>query len=110
MFALATLAPLDRDALAEAVRRSGRLVVAHPDDPSAAAFIRGFAAEAAFLYLESPPAQAAGAAQISDAMGSLSSGAKGSADAVREFGRAAEDLQKAIGTLRTAIAAFHLRT
>jgi methyl-accepting chemotaxis protein len=54
--------------------------------------------------------QAAGAAQISDAMGTLSTGAKGSADAVREFGRAAEDLQKAIGTLRTAIAAFHLRT
>jgi len=68
VFALSTLAPLDRDGLAQAVRTSGRLVIAHPDDPSAAAVIRGVAADAAFLYLESPPAQAAGAAQIAAAV------------------------------------------
>jgi methyl-accepting chemotaxis protein len=53
--------------------------------------------------------QAAGAGQISDAMASLSGNAKATAEAVREFGRAAEDLQRSIGTLRTAIAAFQLR-
>ena len=53
--------------------------------------------------------QAAGAGQISDAMASLSSNAKATAEAVREFGRAAEDLQRSIGTLRTAIAAFQLK-
>lgn len=52
--------------------------------------------------------QAAGAGQISEAMASLSSNAKATADAVREFGRAAEDLQRSIGTLRAAIAAFQL--
>jgi methyl-accepting chemotaxis protein WspA len=54
--------------------------------------------------------QAAGAGQISDAMASLSGNAKATAEAVREFGRAAEDLQRSIGTLRTAIAAFQLRS
>lgn len=68
VFALPTLAPLDRAGLADAVRRTGRLVVAHPDDPSAAGVIRGFAADAAFLYLESPPAEASGAAQIAAAV------------------------------------------
>ena len=53
--------------------------------------------------------QAAGAAQISEAMASLSGNAKATADAVREFGRAAEHLQRSIGTLKTAIAAFQLR-
>jgi methyl-accepting chemotaxis protein WspA len=52
--------------------------------------------------------QAAGAGQISEAMASLSSNAKATADAVREFGRAADDLQRSIGTLRAAIAAFQL--
>jgi hypothetical protein len=43
-------------------------------------------------------------------MASLSGNAKATAEAVREFGRAAEDLQRSIGTLRTAIAAFQLRS
>ena len=43
-------------------------------------------------------------------MASLSSGAKATSEAVREFGRAATDLQSAIGTLKTAIAAFNLRS
>lgn len=59
---------------------------------------------------EGMQSQAAGAAQISDAMATLSGNAKATAEAVREFGRAAEDLQQAIGTLKTSIAAFHLRT
>lgn len=54
--------------------------------------------------------QAAGAAQISEAMANLSTSAKATSEAVREFGRAAGDLQKAIGTLKTGIAAFHLRS
>ena len=53
--------------------------------------------------------QAAGAGQISEAMATLSSNAKATADAVREFGRAAVDLQRSIGTLKAAIAAFQLR-
>ncbi|MFO0963357.1 MAG: methyl-accepting chemotaxis protein [Phycisphaerales bacterium] len=59
---------------------------------------------------EGMQSQAAGAAQISEAMASLSSGAKATSEAVREFGRAATDLQSAIGTLKTAIAAFNLRS
>jgi hypothetical protein len=42
-------------------------------------------------------------------MATLSSNAKATADAVREFGRAAVDLQRSIGTLKAAIAAFQLR-
>ena len=54
-------------------------------------------------------ARASAAAQISDAMTTLTSNAKATGEAVREFGRAAEDLQRAIGMLKSAIAAFHLR-
>jgi uncharacterized protein YajQ (UPF0234 family) len=42
-------------------------------------------------------------------MTTLTSNAKATGEAVREFGRAAEDLQRAIGMLKSAIAAFHLR-
>ena len=58
---------------------------------------------------EGMQSQASGAAQISDAMTTLTSNAKATGEAVREFGRAAEDLQRAIGMLKSAIAAFHLR-
>ena len=53
--------------------------------------------------------QAAGAGQISEAMATLSTNAKATAEAVKEFGRASEDLQRSIGLLKTAIAAFQLR-
>jgi methyl-accepting chemotaxis protein WspA len=59
---------------------------------------------------EGMQSQAAGAGQISEAMAGLTSNAKATTESVRECGRAAEELQKAIGTLKTAIAAFHLRT
>jgi methyl-accepting chemotaxis protein WspA len=59
---------------------------------------------------EGMQSQASGAAQISDAMTTLTSNAKATGEAVREFGRAAEDLQRAIGMLKSAIAAFHLRS
>lgn len=58
---------------------------------------------------EGMQSQAAGAGQISEAMTGLTANAKATGDSVREFGRAAEELQKAIGTLKTAVAAFHLR-
>lgn len=58
---------------------------------------------------EGMQSQAAGAAQISEAMASLSSNAKATTESVREFGKAAEELQKSIGSLKAAIAAFHLR-
>jgi methyl-accepting chemotaxis protein WspA len=58
---------------------------------------------------EGMQSQASGASQISDAMTTLTSNAKATGEAVREFGRAAEDLQRAIGMLKSAIAAFHLR-
>ncbi len=53
--------------------------------------------------------QAAGATQICDAMGTLSANARTTADVVSEFGRASEQLRAAVGTLRTAVAAFRLR-
>jgi methyl-accepting chemotaxis protein WspA len=59
---------------------------------------------------EGMQSQASGAAQISSAMGSLTSNAKATGEAVREFGRAAEDLERAIGMLKSAIAAFQLRS
>jgi methyl-accepting chemotaxis protein len=58
---------------------------------------------------EGMQSQAAGASQISEAMAGLTANAKATGDSVREFGRAAEELQKAIGTLKAAVAAFHLR-
>ncbi|MDA0803003.1 MAG: methyl-accepting chemotaxis protein [Planctomycetota bacterium] len=53
--------------------------------------------------------QAAGATQICDAMGTLSANARTTADVVSEFGKASEQLRTAVGTLRTAVAAFRLR-
>lgn len=51
---LVSLAPLDRVVLGARVRATGRLVVAHPDDPLLAARIREVALEEAFLFLEAP--------------------------------------------------------
>lgn len=51
---LVSLAPLDRSALGARVRATGRLVVAHPNDPAMAARIREVAVDEAFLYLEAP--------------------------------------------------------
>ena len=53
--------------------------------------------------------QSSGATQISEAMTTLTSNAKASGDAVKEFGRASDILQRSIGMLKTAIAAFQLR-
>jgi methyl-accepting chemotaxis protein WspA len=58
---------------------------------------------------EGMQSQSSGAGQISGAMENLTANARATGEAVREFGRAAEDLQRAIGTLRSAIAAFQLR-
>jgi pyruvate dehydrogenase E1 component beta subunit len=65
---LVQLAPLDTAALGERVRATGRLVVVHPDDPTMAHHVRAAAADAAFLFLESPltdaPADAARIARV----------------------------------------------
>jgi len=48
------LRPLPVDALGEHVRRTGRLVVAHPADDAVANLVRMGGLDAAFLHLESP--------------------------------------------------------
>jgi methyl-accepting chemotaxis protein len=58
---------------------------------------------------ESMQAQSEGAQQISDAMGSLVANANQTVQSVKEFARAASDLQAAIGLLRDAVAQFKLR-
>lgn len=58
---------------------------------------------------ESMQAQSEGAHQISDAMTSLVGTARQTSQSAQEFGRAAEDLQAAIGTLREAVSQFKLR-
>jgi len=58
---------------------------------------------------ESMQAQSEGAQQISDAMGSLVGNANQTVQSAREFGRAAADLQSAIGLLREAVSRFNLR-
>lgn len=58
---------------------------------------------------ESMQSQSEGAHQINDAMGSLVGTAKQTAQSAHEFGRAAADLQAAIGTLREAVSQFKLR-
>jgi len=54
--------------------------------------------------------QAAGARQIDEAMRALTSGARQTIAATAEFGKAAEDLQSAMGSLKTSIASFRLRS
>jgi methyl-accepting chemotaxis protein WspA len=54
--------------------------------------------------------QSSGASQISEAMTTLTGNARASAEAVKEFSRASEILQRSIGMLKAAIAAFQLRT
>jgi methyl-accepting chemotaxis protein WspA len=58
---------------------------------------------------ESMQSQSEGAHQISDAMASLVGTARQTTQAAQEFGRAAGDLQSAIGTLREAVSQFKLR-
>ncbi|MBL8875503.1 MAG: methyl-accepting chemotaxis protein [Phycisphaerae bacterium] len=58
---------------------------------------------------ESMQAQSEGAEQISQAMTSLTSNAHQTMQSVQESGRAAADLQSAIGVLRVAVAKFQLR-
>lgn len=53
--------------------------------------------------------QATGAGQICESMEVLSSNARTTASVVTEFAAAASKLRSAVGTLRTAVAAFHLR-
>lgn len=55
---LVALNPIDRNALGESVRRTGRLVAVHPDDPALADAARAIGLDDAFLYLESPLARA----------------------------------------------------
>ena len=63
---LVSLAPLDTETLGEWTRHTGRLVAVHPSEPALAAKVERAATEAAFLYLESPPASAA--ASVADAV------------------------------------------
>ena len=78
---LVSLSPLDRERIGARVRATGRLVVAHPNDPFLAASLREVAVDEAFLYLEAPLAEAASAASESSAStGSLVGVAR---DAVR---------------------------
>jgi methyl-accepting chemotaxis protein len=58
---------------------------------------------------ESMQAQSEGAQQISDAMASLVANANQTMQSVREFGKAATDLQAAIALLRQAAGQFKLR-
>ena len=58
---------------------------------------------------ESMQAQSEGAQQISDAMASLVSNANQTVQSVKEFSRAAADLQSAISLLREAVSRFKLR-
>ncbi len=58
---------------------------------------------------ESMQAQSEGAQQISEAMASLVANAHQTMQSVQEFGRAASDLQSAIGLLRQSVAQFKLR-
>ena len=55
---LVSLAPLDAQGLGEHLRRTGRLIVLHPEDPALADRIVRTVVEQAFLYLEAPPARA----------------------------------------------------
>jgi len=54
---LVALAPLPTQALGELVQRTGRLVVAHPDDDIQADHVRAVGLHGAFLHLESPLAR-----------------------------------------------------
>lgn len=54
---LVAVQPIDAAALGERVRRTGRLVVAHPADDVTADQVRAVGLDAAFLHLESPLAQ-----------------------------------------------------
>lgn len=55
---LVALAPVDRQALGEILRRTGRLVVAHAGEPAVVGLVRQAALDEAFLYLEAPMADA----------------------------------------------------
>lgn len=55
---LVALQPLDHEALAASVTRTGRLVVVHPGDPALADAARMVGLDGAFLHLESPLARA----------------------------------------------------
>lgn len=55
---LVALQPLDHEALAASVTRTGRLVVVHPSDPALADAARMVGLDGAFLHLESPLARA----------------------------------------------------
>ncbi len=59
---------------------------------------------------EGMQSQATGAAQIAEAMTTLSSNAKSSGEAVREFSRATLALNRSISVLKEAIAVFMLRS
>jgi len=68
---LRTLAPLDVRAVAESVRRTGRVLLVEGESPDRAAADRILraATEAAFLYLEAPPALVSGGtAEVAAAM------------------------------------------
>ncbi|MFO0872691.1 MAG: methyl-accepting chemotaxis protein [Phycisphaerales bacterium] len=58
---------------------------------------------------ESMQSQSEGAQQISDAMVQLSGTASQTMQSIHEFGRAAEDLQSAIGSLREAVSQFKVK-
>ncbi|MFO0872529.1 MAG: methyl-accepting chemotaxis protein [Phycisphaerales bacterium] len=58
---------------------------------------------------ESMQSQAEGAQQISDAMVQLTGTASQTTQSIHEFGRAAEDLQSAIASLRESVARFRLK-
>jgi methyl-accepting chemotaxis protein len=59
---------------------------------------------------ESMQSQAQGADQISQAMGQLTTHASQTSEAIHEYARAANDLQDAIDSLKSAIASFQLKS
>lgn len=52
---LEVLSPLDRDTLGESVRRTGRILIAHDQEPALADQVRQVSVDEAFLYLQAPP-------------------------------------------------------
>lgn len=52
---LETLSPLDRGTVAESVRRTGRILIAHDQEQALADQVRQVSVDEAFLYLQAPP-------------------------------------------------------
>jgi len=100
---------MEMDRFSDQVRRGVRDVVAAGSQMTEIIDRVNKSTESFKQVNESMQAQSEGAQQISDAMGSLVGNANQTVQSAREFGRAAADLQSAIGLLREAVSKFNLR-